>query len=180
MRILVDLDGVTADFYGSLLDLYNEEFGDSLTREDLVSWELSPEIFTKTTTKYLRGYFDRRNFWSGMKPIPGAVESLKYLHSQGHDILVVTAVPLDSRECCYEKLIWVEKHLPFIGHNNFVATLRKSAVSGDILFDDGPHNIEAFPALTCAMDAAYNRSAKADFRVKSWESFIKVVEGIAR
>jgi 5'-nucleotidase len=179
MKILVDLDGVAADFYGSVLSIYNREFGDSLTREDIVSWELSSDIFTKTTTKHLNGYFDRRNFWTDLKPMDGAVESLKYLHSQGHDLMVVTAVPLNSRECCYEKLVWVEEHLPFIGHANFCAVMRKSAVRGDILFDDGPHNIEAFPALTCVMDTAYNRGVKSDFRVKSWESFIKVVEGIA-
>lgn len=172
---------MAADFYGSLLSIYNEEFNRSLTPEDITSWSLGSDIYTDTTEDYIRTYFDRPGFWSEMKPIPGAIESLEYLHSQGHELKIVTAVPLEARQCCYEKLVWVEKHLPFIGHDNFYATLDKDGVRGDILFDDGPHNIKAFQGrLTCVMDAAYNREVDASFRVKSWESFIKVIETITK
>jgi 5'(3')-deoxyribonucleotidase len=178
MRILVDLDGVAADFYGSFLRLYNEEFNNTLTPEDIVSWELTPDIYTGTTREHLRTYFDRHGFWSNIEPMPGAIKALKYLHLQGHELRIVTAVPIESQRACYEKIHWVREHLPFIGLDEFHATKDKAGVRGDILFDDAPHNIRDFPGLTCVMDAAYNQDAEADFRVNSWESFIKVIEGI--
>jgi 5'-nucleotidase len=178
MRILVDLDGVSADFYGGFLRLYNEEYNNTLTPEDIVSWELTPDIYTGTTEAHLRSYFNRPGFWSALEPIPGAIESLKYLKSKGHELRIVTAVPIESERACYEKIHWVREHFPFIGLDEFHATKDKAGVRGDILFDDAPHNIEEFPGLTCVMDAAYNRDAKADFRVKSWESFVKVIEFI--
>lgn len=176
MRILIDLDGVAADFYGALLKIYNKEFNRSLVPEDIKTWSLGSDVYPDTTEEYMRTYFDRPGFWSEMAPIPGAIESLEYLHSKGHELKIVTAVPLESRQCCYEKLVWVERHLPFIGHDNFYATLDKGGVRGDILFDDGPHNIKAFPNMTCVMDAAYNRNANGDFRVKTWDKFVSTIE----
>lgn len=178
MVILVDLDGVSADFYGSLVSLYNKEFNNTLTSEDIVTWDLSPDVYVGATETQLRRYFSIPGFWFNLKPICGAIETLKYLKSQGHILKVVTAVPIDSPAACYEKIQWVEKYLPFIGIDNFHATRDKASVRGDILFDDAPHNIRDFPGLTCIMDTAYNRDAKADFRVNSWESFINVVNFI--
>jgi 5'-nucleotidase len=178
MRLLIDLDGIAADFYGSILSIYNAEFGENLTPADVRTWEFSPEVFTKSTEEHIAEYFNRPGFWSELTPIKGAVESLKYLHGQGHVLKIVTAVPTHSPRCCYEKLMWVENHLPFIGHDNFHATKDKAGVRGDLLFDDAIHNIDTFPGLTCVLDTAYNQEANADFRVNSWESFIKVIEGI--
>ena len=106
------------------------------------------------------------------------VDTLKYLYEKGHDLVVVTAVPANSRQCAWEKIEWVEHYLPFIGYDNFVATRRKSVVNGDLLFDDGPHNLREFTGKTCAMDAPYNRKAHADYRVHNWSEFKDLVDGL--
>lgn len=176
MRILVDLDGVCADFYKRLVAWYNRDFGDSLTPGDVTTWAIGPTNFPKARREDLRAYFDVPGFWEGLDPIAGCRPSLKRLHDAGHDIVIATAVPKESRMALYEKKRWVKKHLPFIKPNSVVGISRKYLLNGDLLLDDGPNNIKEFPGVTCIMDASYNQRVRANYRVRSWKMFEKVVE----
>lgn len=178
MRILCDMDGVSADFYGRIVEWYNRDYGDTLTVADLPVWSLGPTSFPKASKDELYRYFDVPGFWRGLDPLPHCVEVLGRLQEAGHDIVIVTAVPPSSPTAMYEKLAWVEEYLPFIGPQNFVATRRKGIICGDILFDDGPHNLKEFPGLTCAMAWPYNRLVYTNFRVQGWLGFEKVVCGL--
>jgi 5'(3')-deoxyribonucleotidase len=177
MRILIDLDGVCADFYGRLLDMYNNDFDDDLTRSEITTWALAP-AFRKATREQIRSYMSVPGFWSELQPIEGAVETLYGLHNDGHDLVVVSAAPGDSVIAGKEKFQWVHKHIEFLPHDNIILASRKELVRGDMLFDDGPHNTEVFPGMTCMMDAPYNREGTSDFRVKTWAEFKRLIGSI--
>lgn len=175
MRLLIDLDGVCADFYKRLIYWYNRDFDDDMTADRLKSWVINEDNFPKAPREKMRAYFNVPNFWLNLEPIHGCQESLLRLHQQGHELVVVTATPEESERAFWEKGAWVDKYLPFIGRRNFVSTWRKDLVRGDLLLDDGPHNLSAFPGLTCAMDASYNREVESDYRVYSWSDFEEVI-----
>lgn len=176
-KLLIDLDGVCADFYGKLLEVYNTDFKDNLTRKDIKTWSLPP-VFRKASRKQIRSYMSVAGFWSGLEPIKGAVDTLYRLQSVGHDIIIVSAAPEDSTIAGQEKFDWVHEHLPFIPHKNVILASRKELISGDILLDDGPHNLTAFPGISVAMDAPYNQQCVCDRRVSNWNEFYKLVESI--
>jgi 5'(3')-deoxyribonucleotidase len=59
------------------------------------------------------------------------------------DVIIVTSA---FAEVVLDKWRWMEKHLPFIPHRNFITTARKDLVNADILIDDAIHNIKDWVA----------------------------------
>ena len=178
MRLLIDLDGVCADFYARVIEWYNRDFDDNITKEDVTRWSLDSVSFPKADKASLYEYFAVPNFWRELEPLPDCKETLKSLHDEGVDLYVVTAIPLEAPTAMYEKQHWVEEHLPFIGYENVGGIKRKTVVNGDLLLDDGPHNLEVFSGITCAMDAPYNRRCTTDYRVNSWKDFGKLIHAL--
>lgn len=174
MRILVDLDGVCADFYSRFTELYNRDFDDNLCVSDVISWSIS-SVYRKATTEQMRRYFDIPGFWLGLSPIKNCRGVLRRLKDRGHDIVIVTAVPEEGKTSYWEKVFWVKQNLPFIGSDSVIAAHRKDLIKGHVLFDDGPHNLAAFPGISCAMDAPYNKGCPCDYRVNDWLSFEKFI-----
>ena len=179
MKILVDLDGVCADLYGRLVEWYNRDYKDSITPEDIKSWTISPKYFPKASSgEEIERYFNVPGFWMGLEPFEGCAEAVEAIQNMGHEIIIATAVPSHSELGFYEKCAWVNKYLPSVSHRNLVALKKKYLLDGDLLLDDGPHNIKQFHGQTCVMDAPYNRKVRSNYRVKSWKSFKALVEGL--
>jgi 5'-nucleotidase len=174
LRILIDMDGVCCDTSSVVLSRYNDEFGDNITPEQQTDF-----FESKVCLRAPPGYFNRMyasdGFFADLPVMPGCVSTLEYLYMVGHELVIVTAVPRSSRTGLYDKYNWVQKHLPFISLDNFVSTHRKDLVWGDIILDDSPKNLMAFPSITCAFTTAYNRNVKASYRIKRWEEFVPII-----
>lgn len=135
MRILLDLDGVVADFWGPVLREHNARSGERLAISDITDWAFPLEHIWKEP-----GFFD------ALPPLPGALVGIERILEQGHEIAIVSA---GKGEALAGKSRWLERHLPGLA-DKAVFTNRKtpkSFVSGDFLVDDGPHNVVAFKAL---------------------------------
>jgi len=176
MKLFIDLDGVCADFYGRLIDLYNRDYKDSITINDISSWVLDSSNFPKAPEGSVKKYLNTPGFWRGLACIPGSQEVLERLVGAGHDVIVATGVPFQSRLAFYEKAQWVAEHFPFIPRSNFVGISRKSLLTGGMLFDDYARNILSFKGPVSIMDTPYNRNVHRNndyntYRVRSWEEF---------
>jgi 5'-nucleotidase len=197
MRLLIDMDGVTADLLTPWIQWINENFQDNqLNRHtleaagvhpgklghfkvtDITQWDtgkatgLGPEVFK---------FFETPGMFASLEPIPHAVEVLEALHKEGHEIHFVTASSTGHED----KLAWVRKHTPFIMPNRVQFVQEKHIVDGDVLFDDRPDTIERASSdrfldskkpRPVIMDAPYNRKVKqlASFpvwRVSNWYQF---------
>ncbi|WP_256757811.1 hypothetical protein [Cohnella sp. WQ 127256] len=69
------------------------------------------------------------------------IEEMEKLHN-AYDVIIVTA---SEPKSVIEKWNWLQKHMPFISVENFIACKRKYLIDYDLLIDDGPHNL--VPAL---------------------------------
>lgn len=173
MRILVDMDGVVADIDSYWLELYNRDYKDSLKPEDLVSWDVS-DCVTPSCGKKIFDYLKLPDFYLKAGVYPGSQRVVRSLMSKGHEIVFVTASPLWLERAAYEKATWLKIHFPFVPRHNLIITHRKDLVSGDILLDDGVHNIEIFPGIRCIFSRAHNLSYNVEDphgRVSSWDEF---------
>lgn len=140
MRILLDLDGIIADLPSAWYAAYNDEYGDDLSVEKVAGWDPTP--FTKRKDPAaLFGILAQPGFYRMLQPLPGAVEGVARLYDLGHELVVVGAVPRNAPGAYGDKAWWVAKHLPMVHRDNVVFTASKHVVKGDLLFDDGPHNL---------------------------------------
>ncbi|KFQ69436.1 5'(3')-deoxyribonucleotidase, cytosolic type, partial [Phaethon lepturus] len=146
LRVLVDMDGVLADFEGAVLRGFRTRFPGE-PRVELVA----RRGFSVRETEGLRGagavplpaggpgasVYESPGFFLGLDPIPGAVEAMQEMvHMQDTEVFICTS-PLQKYEhCIVEKYKWVEKHLGPKFVERIILTRDKTVVSADLLFDD--------------------------------------------
>lgn len=177
MRILVDMDEVVARIYPKWLEAYNRDYKDNLVEESITGW--NAHLYVKPQCGYnIYNYIARDGFFSDVPVVPGSQEVLNRLYNEGHEIVFVSASPRNSKTATYDKFRWLKRNFPELDHDAVVFTHRKDLVNGDLLIDDGPHNLEDFPGMTCAFDRPWNRHVGSTFRAKTWAEIEVIVKGL--
>ena len=101
--------------------------------------------------------------------------------AEGHDVYIVTATPYESvpekmNDCLF-------KLFPFLKWDQLIITFHKQLLQGDVLIDDGVHNLEGGSYTKVLMTAPHNRSYDAEangmIRVNNWSEAIAVVDRLA-
>lgn len=178
MKILLDQDQILCKWTERLLEWYNKDYGTKLTIADIKGWNIS-EYLGPQGRDFMRSCMRWPEFYTRLEPVEGAIEGVKQLLDWGHEVRIVTAVPSSAGISYHGKQQWVRDHLPFFDLENFFALKKKNEVKGDLLFDDGGHNIDAAmkegDRKVVVMDYAWNQGVAAHRRVKNWEEFLSYV-----
>lgn len=178
LTLLIDMDNVVADLMTKWLASYNTTYNDCLTREHITTWQIDLHA-SKCSAEQFHKFIEDPGFFTDLEVIPDAIEVTTRLQAKGHKIYFVTATPYNSPTGGYDKYNWVEKYFPHIGKERVMQTHHKHMIKGDILFDDGPKNLQDFQGIKIAMDFPYNRNVAVNYRVKSWLEFEKIIDQIA-
>ncbi|XP_075035297.1 5'(3')-deoxyribonucleotidase, mitochondrial [Mixophyes fleayi] len=150
LRVLVDMDGVLADFEGGFLKKYRARY----PKEPYIELEdrrgfwvseqydrLKPGLCEKAISIWESG-----NFFLDLDPIDGAVEAVKEMsNSPNIDVFICTSPIKRYQYCPYEKYAWVEKHFGHEFLEQIILTRDKTVVSADLLIDDRPDITGAEP-----------------------------------
>lgn len=135
--ILIDQDGVLADFECHVKSIWYERFGVALperVRSHFYLHDDYPEYKDALQTIYAE-----RGFFANLPPVAGAIVALHELLDAGLDVRICTA-PVDAyQHCVSEKFAWVEQHLGGDWIRRIILTKDKTWVRGDILIDDKPY-----------------------------------------
>ncbi|BCJ86431.1 5' nucleotidase, NT5C type [Effusibacillus dendaii] len=172
--LCIDMDSVLVDLMSEWHGRYNRDYQDDLTPERVLSWDAKSYVKPECGEKIYE-YLKEPGLFSCLQPLPHAVEVMERL-TQRFDVVIVTAPP--SPIAYQEKEAWVAEHLPFLGRHNLIFAHRKDLISGDLLFDDAPPNLNAFMAagrIAVAMDYPYNRNVNCP-RVSGWLEFEQKVD----
>lgn len=182
LRILVDQDEVLAKWVERVIDWWNNDKGTNLTVDDIHSWDLKNDL-GEGSEDFMRSCMRYSEFYRDLDPMPGAIDGMRSLIDMGHDVLIVTATPRCATNAYGGKVEWIRRNMPFFNIDNFCSVTRKDVVSGDILLDDGMHNIEAFHRTkrdTCVFTRPWNKNAKAPtFRANSWSDFVELIKTLS-
>ena len=153
--LLVDMDDTILDFKTEWFMTYDKEHGTDLIHE-IKNWGI-PERYNDAFE-----ILQRPGFFRGLRPYPNMIDVLQRL-SQVHDIVIVTSSVYGVS--MKEKGEWFREYLHFLPRDNFIIAKRKELIRGDLLFDDGLHNLEKFPGITVGMHQGYGDS---DFQPTHW------------
>ena len=177
MIVLVDMDGVIADFDGGFLDGWRRAHPERahVPREARTRFRLIDQ-YPPEEIERVRGVYCAPGFFRGLAPVPGGLDALREMRDAGHEVLLCTS-PLERyRNCVLEKYEWVEAHLGVEWTHHMVLTRDKTLVHGDLLIDDNPR-IEGRlgPRWEHVLyDQPYNRAVRGHRRL-TWASWREVL-----
>lgn len=178
MRILVDMDGVIADFEGDFLRRWRELYPERKyvpleERRGFYLREQYPEEYINHVQEIYRG----EGFYQNLPPMPGALEALKEIKEIFKNVFLCTSPMLPKYEnCVLEKYHWVYKHLGEEWVYNMILTKDKTIIKGDVLIDDMPDIIgsEKPEWEHILYDQPYNRNVN-DKRRLTWKNWKEVL-----
>lgn len=180
IRIGVDLDGVLGNLLEAWLDLYNNDFHDSLIPEDITEWDIRKFIKPEARDKMF-SYLDDEYLYENVNLVDDySVNVLKnFMDSHKYEVFIVTSC--GNRSNMIEaKINWLKKHFPFLKDRNFVFTDNKGVVAVDFLIDDYPLNLRTMNKMNpdCNLllyDAPHNQTSEGYFRVNNWKEVETVI-----
>lgn len=173
MIIGLDFDGTINNMLETWIDWLNQRHGTTVKIEDVVEWELT-KVFSTLTKRELFEPLNTPEFWPEVTIKPNAVEVIKQLIEDGHQIYIVTSSHYITLPAKMDSCLFV--HFPFLKKENVIITYNKSLINCDVLLDDAEHNLINFKGVKVLFDALYNKYSTAhDFRIDSWKAFYDLI-----
>jgi 5'-nucleotidase len=177
MLIYVDVDGVVVDLMSEWLKVYNKDYNDNVTPDMLNNgWDMPQYVKSECGSKIYE-YLHHPYLYDYALPIERALYGVQKLREMGHRVVFATSTPqgVEGR-----KLQWlIDNH--FIEpkdhvFKDYIEISDKSLLCGDILIDDGLHNVSGFKGLGILFDAPHTQKEDWPIRIKGWENVINYLE----
>ena len=177
MTILVDMDDTIEQLLAEWIRSVNTKFGRSATVDEVKSWNVAA-VYPGLSWEEVYMVTVEPGFWGRVEPIPGAAEGLQKLMADGHDVFIVTATYYESVPEKMKDLLF--KYFPFISWDHVIVASRKQMIRGDVLIDDGIHNLEGGEYAKILVTASHNRDYDAEangmIRVNSWDEILEAID----
>lgn len=178
LTILCDVDEVVADLLGEWIRRYNREYGDCLTPGDCTCWDMTQHVVPECGDKIYK-FLGDPDIYDDVDPIPGAVEGVRALRAKGHRVVFVTSAnPATMRG----KVRWLENRDLLDGSprpSDLIIAHDKSLIRGDVLIDDGLHNVLGSPNTTILFSRAHNLGTYHARRASGWDQVLDQVDRIS-
>lgn len=180
MIILIDMDDTIENLTEAWINYANKRFGTAVRAADVTTWDPS-EAFPTVSHEEMYALLLEDELYETVEPFEGATHYLQKLISDGHEIFIVTNSPYQVMKAKMEKVLF--RHFPFIEWKNVIITGSKALIKGDVLIDDGVHNLLNGDYAKLLFTAPHNRSFDASandmIRVGSWEEVYRAIEKIS-
>lgn len=177
MKILVDMDGVIADFEGGFLKLWQTEHPDKpfIPIEQRTTFYIV-EQYPADLKNFVREILLSPNFFRSLEPVEGSIQALGKLRQLGHEVFICSSPLTSYRNCVLEKYEWVESYLGKEWINNIILSKDKTLIKGDFLIDDRPNVLGCdLPSWEHILfDRPYNETEIGKKRLdwNNWESVL--------
>ncbi len=180
MRVLVDVDGILANFVDAALDVVEEVTGRKFDHDDVHMWDITQLIECDIKKKECKKLMDSPGFATSFAAYDGAIEAIKKIRND-YELFFVTSPMHSNRSWMPERVDWLcNKFGTNPDHVNFVK--HKYIVRGDVLIDDSPTNVMEWErhnpkGLGLLWTRKYNENDKGPFvRVSSWSQVFTLME----
>lgn len=162
LTVLVDMDDTIEGLLTAWVDYLNTHHGTSVKKDNVTEWDVSlffPEI--PQSQVYAPLHEDDK------------------LKDNGHRVLIVTTSDYRTLKSKMDNVLF--RYFPMFTWDDVIITAHKQLVNGDVLVDDGVHNLVGGSYEKLLMDAPHNRKFNAEAngitRVMNWsEAYTKICE----
>jgi 5'(3')-deoxyribonucleotidase len=183
--LLLDVDGVLADFISAALSILRNKFGVVDYHHDTIeTWEMFSSMPAHAHLKdEVYEILKKEGGCFSMLPYDGAVAAVQTL-KRLVDIVIVTSPFYGSKTWVHEREKWLEYFFN-ISHKDMIHTGRKELVHGDILVDDKLETIEKWSKRwphghAIIWDQRYNQSnevcGQRIYRVGKWPDLVSLIQ----
>ena len=180
--ILVDMDDVLECLIEAWVARLNEKYNRNVSPENVVEWDVCV-YFPGLTKEQVHSPLFEDDFWKSVKPKDGAMEYVSKLHSEGFSIYIVTSSHYSTVSNKFRDALF--PYFPFIDYNHIIVCNAKQLVRGNVLIDDGVHNLLDSDTLKATyskilFSANHNKYFNCDktgiYRVNNWNEAYEIVE----
>lgn len=180
--ILVDMDDVLECLIEAWVARLNEKYNRNVSPENVVEWDVCV-YFPGLTKEQVHSPLFEDDFWKSVKPKDGAMEYVSKLHSEGFSIYIVTSSHYSTVSNKFRDALF--PYFPFIDYNHIIVCNAKQLVRGNVLIDDGVHNLLDSDTLKATyskilFSANHNKYFDCDktdiYRVNNWNEAYEIVE----
>ena len=180
LTVLVDMDDTIENLLFAWVTWLNRIYQRDVQCDDIKSWDICA-AYPGLSYEEVYGLLRLEAFWETVEPLPGAAEGLRSFLEAGHEVYIVTATTPEAVLPKMEKVLF--RYFPFLTWRNVVITENKQLLRGDVLIDDGIHNLEGGAYEKILVTAPYNESYAAEkngmLRVHNWDEIRAAVEALA-
>ncbi|MBN2107055.1 MAG: 5'-3'-deoxyribonucleotidase [Deltaproteobacteria bacterium] len=175
--ILVDMDGVLADFDRHFMVVWSARYPDrpALDQSRRTSFYIKDE-FKSEYRQDIQSIFEEPGFYLDLPPVSGAVAAMQAMKRTGYDVWICSSPKMNYRYCAPEKYQWVERELGTEWVERVILTRRKAMIQGDVLIDDQPDIpfSETASWKQALFDAPYNRNHSSLPRINwlNWKTVL--------
>ncbi len=174
------MDDVLENLSVSWIRYLNEKYGLSVDPEEVTDWDIA-SFFPSLTREQVFSALRDGKLWDAVEPTEDAPEAMQRLLADGHTIYIVTATHYDTAGVKFPKALF--RWYPFLDWQHVIVTYNKQMIRGDVLIDDGFHNLVGGTWHKILMDRPYNRKySAADYgiwRVKTWNEIEAIIKGLS-
>ena len=177
ITLLIDMDDTIENLLEAWTAHLNKKYGTNVLPKDVNTWDIS-RCFPSIDRKNVYAPLYDNEFWKTVQPKPDAVKYLKMLKELGFNLYICTTSNYETIRCKLEHII--SEHFPFISWGQVITTNNKQLINGDILVDDGVHNLIGGSYKKILMSAPHNLDYDTDkndmVRVNSWaEAYNEII-----
>lgn len=180
MVFKIDVDGVIRDIIPTMCEIYNSEFHENISPEDIVDYDVNlnfqrvKEVYGISPREYFFVYHSDKVFEYDSQPFNGVKEAIDALRTLGHKVVIVTwQFDLSNK---IHTLRFLNVH--GIKYDDICFTRDKWMIKGDYLIDDNPEFItdKRDKSKKIIVDTPYNRNiSKKYVRVNSLKEAVNYI-----
>lgn len=164
--VAIDVDGVLTEHNWTNLKRLNEHFGTSYRYEDITSFAYDFLTEEERAFIYEECWHDP-TLYDDATLTPCQERALEELEEWTN--IIVVSSPLQGH--IESKYRFLKRHFD---RSQIILASNKSLIRADLLLDDGPHNLEAFPSISIAFDRPWNRDWDGP-RVHDWQFVVNAI-----
>lgn len=171
MIIYLDMDGVLADYFTFVFDVFHEDF-EQLTMPKPWPYAIHAWIGIPAKELYKELYKRSPNFWMRISPYSWCDTLVRELQQRvGVENLYIVTHPQPDQRCFAHKLAWVQDNLPTVPIRNLIYCVDKHLFSrpGTILIDDCERNVNLFTGMGEGYSVLFPQPWNSNYKIEDFK-----------